>query len=64
MMVGDFGVLKFRKFTSWMGDEMLRGNESEDEELKLMKQQDRMLILVVFLSGLFEVKDLVILTLL
>ena len=38
MMVGDFGggvgVLKFRKFTSCMGDEMLRGNESEDEEFK------------------------------
>ena len=30
------GVARFRKFSSLMGEEMICGNSSEDEELRLM----------------------------
>ena len=58
---GGVGVAKVRFVSSLMGDEMVSGDDSE-EELKLTKQQGLTLILAVFLQGLVEGEDFVIFT--
>ena len=48
------GVVRLRKFSSLIGDEMMSGDSSEDDELRLillLKQQGFTLILVVLLMG-------------
>ena len=48
------GVTRLRKFSSLMGDDMISGDSSEDDEFKLMvelKQQGLTLILAVLLMG-------------
>ena len=53
--LGDgLGVTRLRKFSSLMGDVMMNGDLSEDDEFKLMvelKQQGLTLILAVLLMG-------------
>ena len=57
-------MVKVRKFSSLMGDEMVMGDESVDEDANLVKQQGLTLILAVFLSDFDgeEEFDFVILT--
>ena len=48
------GVTRLRKFSSLMGDDMISGDSSEDDEFKLvveLKQQGLTLILAVLLMG-------------
>ena len=55
--------MRVRKFSSWMGDEIVIGEESVEEDVSLVKQQGFTLILAVLLSGFDggeEVFDLVI----
>ena len=60
------GVVRVRKFSSLIRDEMIRGDSSDDDELRLTKQQGFTLILAVLLGGLEgeeELLDFVISTL-
>lgn len=60
------GVVRVKKFSSRIGDEMIRGDKSNNDELRLTKQQGFTLILAVLLGGLEgeeELLDFVILTL-
>ena len=48
------GVTRLKKFSSLMGDDVINGDSSEDDEFKLMvelKQQGLTLILAVLLMG-------------
>ena len=58
-------MVRVRKFSSFMGDEIVMGDESVDEDANLVKQQGLTLILAVFLSDFDgeEEFDFVILTL-
>ena len=62
-MIGDVGggvgVLRVNKFSSLMGDEMVIGEESDDDEFRLTKKQGLTLILAVLLGGLVEGDELV-----
>ena len=58
---GGVGVAKVMVMSSLMGDEMVSGDDSL-EELMLTKQQGLTLILAVFLQGLVDGEDLIILT--
>ena len=57
-------MVRDRKFSSLMGEEMVMGDESVDEDANLVKQQGLTLILAVFLSDFDgeEEFDFVILT--
>ena len=65
MWCGGVGVVRFKKFSSLMGDEIVIGDESDDdEEASFAKQQGLTLILAVllkFLGGDEDVFDFVIL---
>lgn len=45
-------MVRLRKFSSLMGDEMVIDEESDDEDASLAKQQGLTLILAVLLIGL------------
>ena len=63
-LFGGVGVVRVRKLSSRIGDEMLKGEEFDDDDSSLAKQQGFTLILAVLLGGLDggeEVFDLVIL---
>ena len=56
------GVARFRKFVSLMGDEMLRDESLDDDELSwmvLLKQHGLTLILAVLLIGLDDSDEVV-----
>ena len=52
MWCGGVGVVRFKKFSSLMGDDIVIGEESDDDEASLAKQQGFTLILAVFLKDL------------
>ena len=58
-LCGGVGVVTVNKFSSRMEDEMVRDDESDDDEFRLTKQQGFTLILVVLLDGLEGDEELV-----